>query len=295
MEHLAHRCATVAAAALGVGGLVAVLTSMTPALPEVQIRDVDLAAANVDVSPGLDVIENHVRPDIVGGGADVQEINLGSLLFESGDGAYGLGSTFHGGELDASVLNELTGGSFDPQNLPIGLPSFTPELGGGAEIPGVGAFSGGTAQVANIAAADLATGFSLLLQAIPDAQQAMNSAIIAMEAEFNSALVAAQQAAAERLFGDNPEFNDVVNWIFSINNTVLAQNEAAFNELFGISFDTHDSLLGHFDPAILDTDWTTLLGFGPDEFNDIVNAIQGDNLALLLGSIDWDGLFGGLF
>ncbi|UVO11194.1 hypothetical protein NM962_14505 [Mycobacterium sp. SVM_VP21] len=294
MEHLAHRCATVAAAALGVGSLVAVLTSMTPALPDVQIRDVDLAAANVDVSPGLDVIENHVRPDIVGAGGDAQEINLGSLLFGSGDGAYGVGSTFHGGELDESALNELTGGSFDPQNLPLGLPAFIPDLGG-SEIPGAGAFSGGAGQVANIAAADVATGIGLILQAIPDAQQAMNSAIITMEAEFNSALVAAQQAAAERLFSDNPEFNDAVNWIFSVNNTVLAQNEAAFNELFGISFNTQESLLGHFDPAILDTDWTTLLGFGPDEFNEVVNAIQGDNLALLLGSIDWDGLFGGLF
>jgi len=294
MEHLAHRCATVAAGALSLGSLVAVLTSVTPALPDVQIRDVDLAAANVDVSPGLDVIENHVRPDIVGGAADAQEIDLGSLLFGSGDGGYGVGSTFDGGELDESVLNELTGGGFDPQNLPLGLPSFMPELGG-LELSGTGAFSGGTGQVANIAAAEVATGLSLILQAIPDAQQAMNSAIIAMEAEFNSALVAAQQAAAERLFGDNPEFNDAVNWIFSINNTVLAQNEAAFNELFGISFNTHDSLLGHFDPAILDADWTTLLGFSPDEFNEVVNAIQGDNLALLLGSIDWDGLFGGLF
>lgn len=293
MEYLAHRCATVAAAALGVGSVVVVLTSMTPALPDVQIRDIDLAAANVDVSPGLDIIENHVRPDIVGGGADAQEINLGSLLFGGGDGGYGVGSTFHAGELDESVLNELTGGSFDPQNLPLGVP-FTPDLGG-LEIPGAGAFSGGSGQSASIAAADAAAGFGLILQAIPDAQQAMNAAIVAMEAEFNSALVAAQQAAAERLFGDNPEFNDVVNWIFSLNNTVLAQNEAAFNNMLGISFDTHDSLLGHFDPAILNTDWTTLLGFSPDEFNEIVNAIQGDNLVLLLGSIDWDGLFGGLF
>ena len=294
MEYLAHRCGTVAAAALGVGGLVAVLTSMTPAMPDVQIRDIDLAAANVDVSPGLDVIENHVRPDFVGnGGADAQEINLGSLLFGSGDDAFGVGSTFSAGEVDETVLNELTGGSFDPQNLPIGVP-FTPDLSG-LEIPGAGAFSGGTSQAANIAAADAAAGFSLMLQAIPDAREAMNAAIVAMQADFNNALVEAQQAAAERLAGDNPELNDVVNWIFSLNNTVLAQNEAAFNNMLGISFDTHDSLLGHFDPAILDTDWTTMLGFSPDAFNDIVNMIQGDNLALLLDGIDWDGFFAGLF
>ncbi len=294
MEHLAHRCGTVAAAALGVGGLVAVLTSMTPAMPDVQIRDIDLAAANIDVSPGLDVIENHVRPDFVGnGGADAQEINLGSLLFGSGDDAFGVGSTFNAGEVDETVLNELTGGSFDPQSLPIGVP-FTPDLGG-LEIPGAGAFGGGTSQAANIAAADAAAGFSLMLQAIPDAREAMNAAIVAMQADFNNALVEAQQAAAERLAGDNPELNDVVNWIFSLNNTVLAQNEAAFNNMLGISFDTHDSLLGHFDPAILDTDWTTMLGFSPDAFNDIVNMIQGDNLALLLDGIDWDGFFAGLF
>ncbi|MGB3473445.1 MAG: hypothetical protein WBA69_01535 [Mycobacterium sp.] len=294
MEYLAHRCGTVAAAALGVGGLVAVLTSMTPAMPDVQIRDIDLAAANIDVSPGLDVIENHVRPDFVGnGGADAQEINLGSLLFGSGDDAFGVGSTFNAGEVDETVLNELTGGSFDPQSLPIGVP-FTPDLGG-LEIPGAGAFSGGTSQAANIAAADAAAGFSLMLQAIPDAREAMNAAIVAMQADFNNALVEAQQAAAERLAGDNPELNDVVNWIFSLNNTVLAQNEAAFNNMLGISFDTHDSLLGHFDPAILDTDWTTMLGFSPDAFNDIVNMIQGDNLALLLDGIDWDGFFAGLF
>ncbi|WP_233424655.1 hypothetical protein [Mycolicibacter heraklionensis] len=294
MEHLARRCATVAAAALGVSGLVAVLTSMTPALPDVQIRDIDLAAANLDVTPGLDVIENHVRPDFVGsGGADGPYINLGSLLFGGGDDAYGVGSAFNAGDLDATVLNELTGGSFDPQNLPLGAP-FTPDLSG-LELPGAGAFSGGTEQTANTAAADAVANFSLLLQGLPDPQQTLSAAVIAMESGFNSALVAAQQAAAERLFGDNPEFNDVVNWIFSLNNTVLAQNEAAFNDLMGISFDTHDSLLGHFDPAILDADWTTMLGLSPDAFNDIVNAIQGDNLALLLGSIDWDGLFAGLF
>jgi len=294
MEYLAHRCATVTAAALGVGSLVAALTSMTPVLPDVQIRDFDLTAANVDVSPRLDVIENHVRPDFVGNGsADAPEINLGSLLFGSGADAYGVGSTFHAGQLDASVLNELTGGSLDPQSLTIGVP-FTPDLGG-LEVPGAGAFTGGNGQSASIAAADAATNFSLLLQAIPDAQQAMNGAIVAMEAQFNSALVAAQQAAAERLFGDNPESNDVVNWIFSLNNTVLAQNEAAFNNALGISFDTHGSLLGHFDPAILDTDWITLLGLSPEQFDEIVTAIQGDNLALLLGNIDWDGLFDGLF
>lgn len=294
MEYLTHRCATVTVAALGVGSLVAVLTSMTPALPDVQIRDIDLTAVNIDVTPSLELIENHVRPDIVGSiGAEAEYINVGSVLFGGSGDVYGAGSTFDAGAVDESVVNELLGGSFDPQNLPIGVP-FTPDLGG-LELPSAGVFGGGSGQAANAAVADMAANFSFILQALPDAQQVFNASIVAMEAEFNRALVEAQMAAAERLFGDNPEFDDLVNWIFSLNNSVLAQNEAAFNAMMGISYNPQDSLLGHFDPEILNADWATMLGFSPDQINEVVDAIQGDNLSLLLGSIDWDWLLDGLF
>lgn len=294
MEYLTHRWATVTVAALGVGSLVAVLTSMTPALPDVQIREIDLTAVNIDVTPSLDIIENHVRPDIVGSvGAEAEYVNVGSLIFGNGDDAYGTGATFDAGVVDESVVNQLLGGSFDPQNLPIGVP-FTPDLAG-LELPSAGVFGGGSGQAVNAAAADVAANFSFILQALPDTQQALNSSIIAMEAEFNRALVEAQMAAAERLFGDNPEFDDLVNWIFSLNNSVLAQNEAAFNTMLGISYNPQDTLLGHFDPEILNADWTTMLGFSPDQVNQVVDAIQDDNLSLLLGSIDWDWLLDGLF
>lgn len=293
MEHLAKRCATVAAGAVAVGGLVGILTSISPSLPDVQIGDVDLAAASIDVSPAIDVVENHVRPDFAGGGADDQQIDLGALLLGNGDDGLGAGSTFAGGDLDQSVVDVLTGGSLDPQALPLGLP-FTPDLGG-LGVPAGGSLGGGAEQAVNSAAADAVTNLGIILQGLPDPQQTMTNAVIAMETGFNAALVAAQQAAAERLFGDNPDVNDAVNWIFSLNNTVLAQNEDAFNSMLGISFNAQDSLLGHFDPSIIDTDWTTMLGFSPDQFNDIVSAIQADNLWLLLSGIDWDGLFDGLF
>lgn len=293
MESLAYRCTTVAAAALTVGGLVALLNPVTPSLPDVQIRDVDLVAANVDGHPVLDIVENHIRPDIVGGVGEEQHINLGDLLFGPGDGSLATGSTFNVGNLDESLFNELAGGNFDPQNLPLGVP-FGVDLGV-FEAPTSGTFSGGSEQAAGTAAATALTGIALMMPGIPEMQQALNSAIITMESEFNSSLVAAQEAAAERLFGDNPEVNDVVTWIFSLNNTVLAHNQDAFNSLFGISFDTQSSLLSNFAPELAEMDWNTLLGFSPEEFNDIVNAIQADNLALLLGHIDWSDWFSGLF
>lgn len=300
MKHLAHRCGTVGAAALAVGGMVAALTPMNQSLPDVQIRDFDLAtasAANVDPGPMLDVAENHVRADLAGtGDVDSQHITLGDLLFDRGDGELGDGSSFTVGDLDQDALNELLGGSggFDPQSL---LGTAMPPLGldFGVPTPSVAGFTGGSEQAAGSAAAGAFTGIVLAMQGLPAAQQAFNAAVIAMEQEFNSTLVAAQAAAAERLFGDNPDVNEAVNWIFALNNTVLAQHEDAFNSLFGISFDTQSSLLSHLDVDLTEADWTTLLGFSPDEFNEIVDAIQADNLSLLLGNIDWSNLFDGLF
>lgn len=294
MEYIAHRFAIVAAAALTVGGLVAALTSMVPSPPDVQIRDFDLAAANIDLSPTLDIVENHVRPDYVGSGsADGPHIDLGDLLFGGGDDALGAGSAFNAGDISDALLNQLAGGNFGPQELPSGVPSI-PGLGG-VQLPTGGLFPGGTEQAINAAAADAVTNFGLFLQGLPDPQQMLSTAVITAQLGFNTALVAAQQAAVDRLFGDSPQINDAVNWIFSVNNTVLAQNEEAFNNLFGISFDPRESLLGHFDPQIIEADWATMLGFNTDDFNEIVEALQSDNLVLLLGSIDWEDLFSGLF
>ncbi|ORA98917.1 hypothetical protein BST33_15420 [Mycolicibacter minnesotensis] len=259
-----------------------------------QIRDFDLAAAHIDLNPALDIVENHVRPDYLGGGgADGPHIDLGDLFFGGGDDALGVGSAFSAGELSEVLLNQLAGGNFDPQELPLGVP-YTPSLGS-VQLPSGGLFPGGTEQAINAAAADAVANFGVFLQGLPDPQQLLSTAVITAQLGFNTALVAAQQAAVDRLFGDSPEINDAVNWIFSVNNTVLAQNEESFNNLFGISFDPRESLLGHFDPQIIEADWAATLGFNTDDFNEIVEAIQSDNLMLLLGSIDWEDLFGGLF
>lgn len=293
MEHLIRRSAAVAASALTFGGLIAVLTPTNPDLPDIQVRGVDLAAANVEAHPVLDIVENHVRPDVIGdAGYQGQYVDIGELLFGRGGENAGAGSGLDVDALSQDELTELTGGNFDPQNLPLGL-QFDPDPGAFV-TPTTGAVGGGE-QAAGSAAASAAAGIVWMMQAIPDLQQALNNAIVAAETEFNSALVAAQQAAADRIFGDDPAVNDAVTWIFSLNNTVLANNEAAFNSLFGIAYDPHTTLLGGFAPEIAAVDWETLLGFSPDQFDQIIEALQADNLALLMGNLDWAGLFAGLF
>lgn len=293
MEHLARRGATAAVAALAVGGLVAVLTPTNQSLPDVQIRDFGLAAANIDAQPAVDIVENHVRPDMIGGGGyDDQHINLGDLLLGQGDTELGEGADFNLGDLDENALNALLGGSLDPQALAGVIP---PDFDfSGIAPPTVGGAFSGAEQAAGAAAASAVTGIALAMQGLPAAYDALTTAVAAIEADLNSTLVEAQTAAAERLFGDNSDVIDVVNWIYSVNNTLLANTQSAFNNLFGIPFDAHASLLGHLDPDLADADWSVVLGLSPDELNDIINAIQADNMSLL-GSIDWAAWFASLF
>ncbi|MGV0626836.1 hypothetical protein [Mycolicibacter minnesotensis] len=298
MKHLAHRCVAVASAAVVVAGLVTALTPGTASLPDVQIRDFGLSAATVNAIPAFDIVENHIRPDFLGdGGAESQQIDLGDLLHGAGTdavGAGGAGATVDTGDLDPNLVNELAGGELDPQTLLLGGSGLTLDLGS-FEAPSVGAFSAGGEQPTGSAVASSITGIGLALQVLPEAQQSINAAIVAVQMEFNSALVAAQQAAVDRLFVDSPELNDLVNWIFMVNNTVLAQNQAAFNSLLGITYDSHSSLVSGFAQQAAALDWGALLGFSPEEFDEIVNAIQSENLALLLGGIGWSDLFAGLF
>lgn len=299
MEHLAQRCAAVAAAALTTGGMIAVLTSMTQqTLPDVQISDFGLAGfatAHVDTGPPVEMTENHYGPQGFGpDGSETQHNSLADLLFDRGDGNFGAGGSLNIGELENELNAILSGGGgLDPQN-PLDL--VPPGVDLGAAVPGIGSSTtagvlGGTETTAGAAAATAVTGIAV---ALPAAYQAFTTAIASMESELNGALVQAQQAAADQLFGDNPEVNDVVNWIFTVNNTLLAQNETAFNSLLGITADVHGSLLGHLEPAVAGADWSVLFGLSPAEFDEIINALQADNISLL-GSIDWAGLFNGLF
>lgn len=298
MDHLAQRCGVTAAAALAAAGLVAGLTSMSQPLADVQIRDFDLSAINVDTGPAVETVENHVRPDLAGtGDGGTAHVSLGDVLWNGGNDDLLGGGSESTGELTISdeLAKDLAGGGLDTQALQQGvagvLESIEAGVVGGTVGPTTTSVLGGTEQAMGAAAATLLAGLAVDL---PLAYQSLTAAVAAMEAQLNSALVEAQLMAAERLFGDSPEANEAVNWIFSINNTLLAQNESAFNSLFGIPFDAHTSLLGHFEPGLADADWSTLFGLSPTEFTDVINAIQAENMTLL-GSIDWADLFGGLF
>lgn len=287
MEHLAHRCATVAAAAIAVGGLITALTPATQSLPDLQIRDFDMAAANVDTNPIIETIENHVRPEMVGiGGGNEQQINLGDVLMGHGEGELGDGSTFNAGDLDESALHALLGegGGFDAQSV-MGTMPFGPDLGV-LGAPAVSAFSGGE-QAAGNAAASAVLGISLALQGLPAAYQSVLSGIASAELAFNNALMEAQLGVVGQ-FDDGSPASELAHFIFIANNSIVAQNEQALNNLLGIDIGgaaLQNSLFGDFDPgsAAFGADWDALLAsFSPD----VVSAVLHDNLALLLADLD---------
>lgn len=308
MEQVAHRCITVAAAGLTVGGLIAAIASVTPALPDVQVRDLGLAASlQVDSNVQVETVENHIRPDLVGAGdLDHAQNGLADVLFGSGQGdLQGLTDpTSNTSEftLDQSELTNLLGGGFAPDAIRAGL--YLDPITGAVTLPGISgtvgsAVNANEATTAANAAAAAATSMIGLAQSLPLAQQAFSSGVAAAELQFNSALVDAQASAADR-FGADSNATEVVNWIFNLNNSVLAHNEASINSLLGISLDPSElqaSLLTQADPsgAAAEQAWNALSALNPDEFTAVVNAIQADSLAVLLGNVDWSGLFPGLF
>lgn len=290
MEHLAHRCATVAAAALAVGGLVAVLTPATRSQPDVQIRAFDLAnsaAANVDVNPGLEVAENQARIDFPGhGGLESQQVTLGDLLFGHGENELGTGSPVDIGDIEKELSELLgVGGTPDPQSVLSVVPSVVDF--GGVAGPSVASFSGGSEQAANAAVASLTTGMYALMQGLPVAYQSLLSAIASAELAFNNALVEAQLGVVGQMDGDSAA-SEIAHFIFLANNAIVAQNEQALNSLLGIDLSgdaLQNSLFGGFDPGSVafGADWDALLAsFSPDT----VSAVLHDNLALLLTDLD---------
>lgn len=288
MEHLARRCATVATAAIAVGGLVTALTSTTPSLPDVQIHDIDMAAANVDTNSIIETIENHVRPDTAGSGGtdEIQQINLGDLLTGNGDGELGDGSPFNAGDLDQSALDAVLSesGGFDAQSV-MGTVPFGPDLGV-LGVPSVSAFTG-TETAASSAAASAFAGIALALNGLPAAYQSLLTGIASAELAFNNALVEAQLGVVGQL-DDGSAASEIAHFIFLANNSIIAQNEHALNSLLGIDLSgdaLHNSLFGDFDAgsAAFGADWDALLAsFSPD----VVSAVLHDNLALLLADLD---------
>lgn len=309
MEQVANRCIAAAAAGLTMGGLIAAIASVTPSLPDVQVRDLGLTAS-LQISPNVQVetVENHIRPDLVGAGdLDHAQNGLADVLYGRGEGSLqGLTDpTSNTSEftLDQNELTNLLGGGFAPEAIRQGL--ILDPIVPGVTIPGVtGTATAGGAAAANEAGAanminTMSTAVMGLAQSLPLAQQAFSSGVAAAELQFNNALVDAQTAAVDR-FGASSEVTEVVNWMFNLNNSVIAHNEAQMNSLLGITLDPaalQASLLTVSDPtgAAAEQAWNALTALNPDEFASVVHAIQGDSLAVLLGSVDWSSLFPGIF
>ncbi|MEO8814603.1 MAG: hypothetical protein ABI307_02875 [Mycobacterium sp.] len=305
MEQVARRWVTLTAAALTAGGLVVALAPVMESLPDVQIRDFDLAASlQNNPQPQIDTIENHIRPDLVGtGDVDQSHVGLGDLLFGRDYGTLNgfTDPTSATSELtlDQNLLSSLLGAGFDPEALRDGL-LLSPNLSDPADLNGItptsGLFGGNDQGAANAGAAFVTS----IAQALPAAQQALYAGIAAAELEFNNALTSAQATAVEQL-GGGSNVTEAANWIFTANNTMLVHDEVGLNNLLGLNLDTasiQNSLLAEFDPggAAAQTDWNSLLtALTPADFNDIIAALQADNVSLLLGSMDWSSLFPGVF
>lgn len=297
MERVAHRCigaVAVGLTGLAMGGLIVGLAPVMTALPDVQVRDFGLTAnLQVNLDSQIETVENHIRPDLAGGGGvDHAQVGLADLLFDRSAGTLnGLtDSTSNTSDftLDQNELSNLLGGGFAPEALRQGL--LLDPISIDAGIPNSGASGGvfsvndpGGANAAGAAAASI-TG---LVQSLPLAQQAFTSAIATAELQLNNALVDAQVNVIQNVGGDNTA-SDIASWIFNANNAVLAQNEMALNSLLsvGVNPDTiQSSLLADFAPgsAAAEADWNALVaGFSPAD----VSAVLHDNLVLLLNEVD---------
>src|SRR5574337_2043540 len=293
MDQVAQRCLTAAAAALAAGGLVGVIATATPSLPDVEEADFGLAASLANpLDSQVDIVENHIQ-QVLGTGGDLTQpqVGLGELLFDRGDGAFNSinDQGFNASDLtpDQTLLNSLAGSGFDPSALLQG-PIFDPNVPGAVNTPG-GLFgsndqeaSSAAASVANIANAAMFN----LLQALPAAQHAFNSGVASAELALNSALVDAQSSVVDKLGVDNPAA-DLASWVFGTNNTVVAQGEAAFNNLLGIGLSdgtVENSLLAEFAPgSAAEADWNGLAAsLSPTDIAAVLDA----NVLLLVNDMD---------
>src|SRR5574337_298583 len=297
MDQVAQRCLTAAAAALAAGGLAGLIATVTPSLPDVEVGDFGLAASLANpVDSQVDIVENHIQ-QVLGTGGDLTQpqVGLGELLFDRGDGAFNSinDQGFNASDLtpDQTLLNSLAGSGFDLPALLQG-PIFVPSLPGSdfnVNSPG-GLFGGSNDQEASSAAANVANianaAMFNLLQALPAAQQAFNSGVASAELALNSALVDAQSSVVDKLGVDNPAA-DLASWVFGTNNTVVAQGEAAFNNLLGIGLSdgtVENSSLAEFAPgSAAEADWNGLAAsLSPTDIAAVLDA----NVLLLVNDMD---------
>lgn len=300
MDQIPRRCLG-AAAALTVSGMVAAITAVSPSLPDVQVRDFDLTASLVpNIASPVETFDDHVQPDLAGTGDLSQpQLGLGDLVLDHGAGSLNgvtdPSANFSDLSIDQNLLNNLLGGGFDANAIHDSLATVPGADAAGFDGSGLGGAFGandqGTANVANAASAFVYTA----AQGLPAAYTAFTQGVASLEGQLNSALVEAQAEALDKLLPGSVD-SDIVNGIFHVNNTVLAHNEDALNSLLGVSApDAIQSLLSGFGGAnAADATWNTLMTLGPSDFTSIVNAVQADNLIVLLGSLSWTSLFPGM-
>lgn len=302
MDQIARRCLG-AAAALTASGVVAAITSVSPSLPDVQVRDFGLAASLVpDVGSPIEAVEDHVQPDLTGTGDLSQpQLGLGDMVLDHGAGSLN-GITDPSSNLsdlavDQNLLSSLIGGGFDADAIHDSLAIAPGADAAGFDGSGLGGAFGandqGATNVANAASAFIYTA----TQGLPAAYQAFTQGVASVEEQLNTSLVDAQTQALDQLVPGSID-SDIVSGIFHLNNTVLAHNEDALNNLLGVSLtpDAVQSLLGDFGGSnAAEATWNALMTLGPSDFTSIVNAVQADNLLVLLDSLNWTNLFPGLF
>ncbi len=303
MDRVTRRCAA-AGAGLTVGALIAAAATATPSLPDIQVREADLAAANVSDVADLqtNTLYEHVQQEFSGVDLDQAHSGLAELAPGYAGGLAGVtdpGVNFGELPLDQALQDGLLGVGFDPAVLhgtPVVDPNV-PDAGGfDGGVPGGGMLGGD--QTAN-AAGTVASSVALALQDLPAAYQAFTDGVVSTELALNQALVDFQVAAADKLFGADNIPNEFANWMFSVSNTTLAQAETALNNLLGANFDPdaiHSSLLSGLDLGNFAQDgWLALLGLDPAAIDAVIHAAEVGSWSVVLASFGVPDLFSSLF
>lgn len=300
----ARRCITAAVALTAAGGLAVAVPTLTPSLPDVQVRETDLAA-NVSDLQGSEIssLYEHVRQEFSGPTDAVQHsIGVGDLFSDQGGlGLAGSGPMLNADDpsFDDSFVSNLIGGGLDPaviQGPPLLDPVPANVFPGGTS----GGLFGATEQtISNAMANFIAFSAADAIPGLQAAYQALTEGLVAAELAYNSALVNSQMDTVDQFFGSNTAASDFIDWVLSLNNASLAQTETALNSLLGANFDPeaiNSSLVGALNsPGFTVGDWAALLGVSPNELGQIVNAVAASNLFGLLGSTDLGSLFQGIF
>lgn len=306
MEQVARRNITTVAALVAAAGLIAVVPTVTPTLPDVQVRPADLRANVSDVQGSeINALYEHIQHEFGGAGEPIlHDVGTGDLLADDGGMGPGGGSPSLNIDeltLDENSVNNLIGAGLDPaviQEPPIGTIGTADgaAVGGGSASSGLFSFSENAASaVTNFVALSAADSLPMLQAAY----QSLTDGLVALELAYNDALVSLQMEAVQQSFGSDNSASDFISWVFSVNNAALAYNETTLNTLLGANFDP-DVIHGGLVTALNSegftlADWAALFGVSPDDLGQMVSAADATNLLGFLGGVDFASLLPGLF